>query len=492
MKSDRLSLSSCLVIALVLVFTPQALARVPATPELFRLDGDRLTRVIVTVARELPELPSLPQGRRDYPVMLLRTHGVLDVLEGRSVHSVAGLSTGSGPIGRPPDSGPMAYMHLLGAESDRVVRVVEVLATPDGFYVGEQVWPEVEGPPREEINPIRFERLSDGWSAYRGEFAGADEPLGTVVELERPYIPSRFTMDRETVQERLFNGVRLRDCTPTSRVVGQDPIDVRLPAGYSPARPAGLIVWISPVDDGGVPGFMHDALDEFGLIGIGARNSGNQRHVNDRFQLALDGVATATRRYHVDPERIYVTGMSGGGRTSSMLATCFPDVFMGCIPIVGMNTYRDVPLGNGRYSRRTFYKPAAEIMGLLRDRRFAPITGPPDFNHLQTLGASRILRGDGVEVNVFSYDDMGHVYPTAPRFKEALAWLDEPARVATEEGAAAAEQMLAGFYSRFKSRIDDGVDGARARALLMDVMEAGPWSPAAWTALELLGGGDSP
>ena len=177
---------------------------------------------------------------------MIRADGVLDVLEGRNVRPVAGLSTGSGPIGRPPDSGPMAYMHLFGAESEDVVRVIEVLATPDGFYVAEQVWPPVEGPPREEINPIRFERLSEGWSAYRGVFDRANEHAGEVAELERPYVPSRFTMDRETVQERLFNGVRLRECTPTSRVVGQDPIDIRLPAGYSPARPAGLIVWISP------------------------------------------------------------------------------------------------------------------------------------------------------------------------------------------------------------------------------------------------------
>lgn len=460
-------------------------------PELFRVEGDRLARAAVTVGRQLPDLPELPRGRRSHPAMLLRSIGVLEVLDGMDVRQVAGLSAGADPIGRPPDAETLAHLHLFGAGSDEAVKVVELLATPDGFYVGEQVWPERDQPVREEINPIRFERLSEGWSAYRGVFEPSLEPVGEVFELGRPYRASRFTMNHETVQERLFHGVKLRNCDPTTRIVGADPIGIRLPAGYDPSRPAGLIVWISPVDQGGVPPFMHEALDELGIIGIGAHNSGNQRNINDRLQLVLDGVATVTRRYHIDPERVYVTGMSGGGRASSIIATCFPDVFMGCIPIVGMNTYRDVPIGNGRYLPRMFYKPGPQMMRLLRDRRFAPITGPPDFNHVQTMGASKVLRGDGVEVNVFSYDDMAHEYPTAPRFKAALTWLDEPVWAARRQADEAAERMLAGYYSRFEGELR-GDDRDRARTLLMDVMDQGPWSPSAWTAMELLQGMDIP
>ena len=78
---------------------------------------------------------------------------------------------------------------------------------------------------------------------------------------------------------------------------------------------------------------MLEALDELGLIAVGVERAGNRRVFSERAQLMLDVIETARRRFHVDPRRIYMTGMSGGGRVTSAFSVCFPDVIRGSVPI---------------------------------------------------------------------------------------------------------------------------------------------------------------
>ena len=220
------------------------------------------------------------------------------------------------------------------------------------------------------------------------------------------------------------------------------------------------------------------------MVGVGVADSGNPRPLHDRLQVTLDSVATAMTRYHIDPERVYVTGMSGGGRCAALLWCCFPDVFTGGIPIVGVNGYRDIPAGPGKVYPASHSRPKGEMLALLRTRRLAPITGPPDFNHEHTLACVRVFERDRLDVRVFSYDDMAHEMPTPERFKEALGWVDEPWQ---ERHAASLESARAKLTKVRSLRENGALDDEELEDELLEIIREAPWTEPAWNALEMLG-----
>ena len=48
-----------------------------------------------------------------------------------------------------------------------------------------------------------------------------------------------------------------------------------------------------------------------------------------RLPLALLGYWNARSRYPIDPDRVYVGGLSGGSRVAQIAALAYPDVFRG-------------------------------------------------------------------------------------------------------------------------------------------------------------------
>jgi hypothetical protein len=192
----------------------------------------------------------------------------------------------------------------------------------------------------------------------------------------------------------------------------------------------------------------------------------------------------------VDPARVYITGMSGGGRISSMMVACFPEVFTGAAPIVGLACYEHVPTGVGQMWPRGYARPGPAVFGLFKTRRMGAITGSRDFNQIEMQHATDIMRRDGVQVRLFDYPRMGHEMPTPERFVEVMAWVDEPAQKAREAGIAEAKRLMAVYEGRRA-----GTGEEVARRMLVKVTEAAMWSEEAWRAASLLGhvpgGGDA-
>jgi predicted esterase len=117
------------------------------------------------------------------------------------------------------------------------------------------------------------------------------------------------------------------------------PFQVFVPPKYSPSVPHGLFVFMSP----GGPKVMPTWLPVFArhkLIFVGVPNTGKEAywhlHVS---RLALDAVHNLGRRYNIDPDRIYISGFSGGGMAASELIHAFPEVFAGCFCMNGENFY---------------------------------------------------------------------------------------------------------------------------------------------------------
>lgn len=430
--------------------------------------------------------PLLPGLSGPDSEMTRRLVGVLADLPAARIKELrACVLPGNKPIDNLSTAHRDCVIHLFAKDA---VRTIEIIRTTDGVLAARDI---SDQPPDQRpaalvarLSPERFYRLASGWSSFRAPFdvVPPDTAPTSVAALTPPYAPGWFTFDKEALGRRFLAG-RSTTIPGVARDLSTASIYIRLPKGYDPRYPAGLLVWVSPMDSGRpLPSFFPVA-DELGLVIVGPSGAGNECPVADRYQLVFDALATASERFHIDPRRVYVTGISGGGKIASVLWACFPDVFTGSVPIVGLACYENIPIGNGKVWPGLYAKPEARLFDLLKTSRSAAMTGPKDFNYEPILGAAKILTRDSLNVRVFEYPDMGHEAPTAARFSEALRWVDEPYRQKRDAEVAKAQTI----YDR---AIADGIvtaDPARRRAALVEITTAGPWTPAAWKAVELLG-----
>ncbi len=458
----------------------------------FRIDGDRPTRATITLTADPPAEPVC-----DAPMAQLIA-GRLAVLERRALQPLlASAPINPQPVASIDGERTLVYVHLERGEARRTV---EVVRTPRGDLIARDPADPTRPDARAKLIEGRFEALMADWPAYRGGFDergddGDDDapqppahppahPIGAH-QIEPPLEPSPHFLDEATINDRFYRGMRIK-FDPAGRDLRDETMNVRLPAGYSPRTPAPLLVWISPTDNAIPPQSIDPVLDELGMILIGVNNTGNQRPIFDRMQLALDAVATARTRWHVDPQRVYVSGWSGGGRTSAMLWGTFSDVFTGAAPIVGLNSFYETKAGPGKVWPRAYAKPRGEALRRLREQRLAIVTGTRDFNDENTQAQARMMTRDRLAVRVFEYD-MGHEVPNPQRLREVIAWMDEPARERRSQQAFEAGGVLSEYLASYPP--DAPPSDQRGREMLERIVEMAPWSKAAWSAVEILGGG---
>lgn len=435
----------------------------------FDLPSGRPTSIVVTRSVDAP--PDLGETSP----MLQELAGVLGTLAPRDFSRLRTMIR----AGQPPESLDGAtlvgVMHL---QSPAVTKRVEILQLPDSTLIASEVDPlDPEGQSAAVILPREFNQLTTNWSRYQGGFGPTDTPLGACVDMPHPYLASPVTFDPDTLST--LHGVRAT--RGTARDLEIETLWVRLPSGYDPRTPAGLILWVDPSESGRPPEFMHSAADAMNFIIVGAGSAGNDRYVADRHQLGFDAMANATARYHVDPSRVYAAGVSGGARLTSMYWGGYSDIFSGAIAIVGAAAYEAVPIGNNQFVPRE-YVLGDGARERLRKHRLAAMSGPSDFNFVSIERIIHSIDMDGYPARLFEYEDMGHDNPTPQRFTDVLKWVDTPWWESREESIERATVMLEGV----KRRAEDTISPA-AREALVRVTTIAPWSEPAWEAARMLG-----
>lgn len=186
--------------------------------------------------------------------------------------------------------------------------------------------------------------------------------------------------------------------------------NIFVPESYDPAMPAGVLVYISPSNSASIPEHWRAILADKNLIWVAANGSGNS--INPRLRIAYSLLAPAfiDRSYAIDTSRIFVAGLSGGGRVASMVAPEYPALFRGAIYICGAENF-------GRRSKQELER--------IRTGRFVFLTGSEDFNRGETKRVyNRYLRADIENSFYLDIPGMGHENPDAIRFAEALSYLD--------------------------------------------------------------------
>lgn len=185
---------------------------------------------------------------------------------------------------------------------------------------------------------------------------------------------------------------------------------VYVPASYDSALPAGLLVYISPSDSGGIPEEWKPIMERRNLIWIGAHRSGNTVSTSLRIAYALLAPVAMEKRYTLDAERVYLSGLSGGGRVSSIVAPDYAHIFKGAIYNCGADSW------SGERPERHEEMKA---------NHYVFITGTRDFNLRSTKNAYRAYEKAGIaNIKLMVIPRMAHRNPRAPDYERAIEYLD--------------------------------------------------------------------
>lgn len=333
------------------------------------------------------------------------------------------------------------------------------------------------------VDPGRlYDLVGDSSAVFLGDYDWKTKPevLGKVNDaIYADWGP--LHVDRAALTKRFFAGL---DTPPPAKIESyRDGFRYRIPKPYDARAPLGMLVWVSPGDDGTPPPQLAELADELGLVLAGANKSGNDRPVADRLQLALSIVSDVAREFHVDPRRVYIAGMSGGGKIATILQAGCPEIFSGCIPIVGTGWRRDVRLADGKAWPRIVGQPAKGSQEVLRSRRIAPITGQEDFNYRPMLAFAAQMKEDGLAVQVFDVPGLGHEMPSAAALREAVVWVDGPWQVLRQQEVSRGRELMKEYRAEYGA---DQPRSAKARELLQRLTSEAPWTEESWQAVEWL------
>lgn len=186
--------------------------------------------------------------------------------------------------------------------------------------------------------------------------------------------------------------------------------DVYVPGGYRLEKPAGLLVYISPTPSGDIPRRWKSVMDERNMIWIAARSSGNRVMTARRAIYAIYAPTLAGKHYTIDHERIYLAGLSGGGKVASVVATDFPQVFKGAMYNCGVKFW-------GERSPRQ--------IELVKQNHYVFITGTRDHALKSTKKVhEQYLESGVVHSTLMVIHNMDHRNPDSDAFDEAIQYLD--------------------------------------------------------------------
>jgi hypothetical protein len=239
--------------------------------------------------------------------------------------------------------------------------------------------------------------------------------------------------------------------------------ELYVPEDYDPEKSYPMMLYVSPGHGGGW-GVWRQVCEKYGVVMAGPHNAGNDVPMARRCRVVLDVLDDVRRRLHIDPDRTYISGMSGGGNACSRIAFALPELFGGNIAICGTWNLRVEPMVRRRMRERL---------------SVAVVTGERDFNGPEMAREFYPdLVAHQVRTRLWLIPGMGHDIPNASKMDEVFQWVEAglPERRQLAQ-AVPASRLVAPLSPE-----------AWSRALLMEAGERLQMSPGTTSGLFMLQG----
>ena len=234
---------------------------------------------------------------------------------------------------------------------------------------------------------------------------------------------------KETIPQNSNEQYQMRMSAPEAPAaydISQETFELLLPRNYKETEPHGLFVWISPGPKPDLSPDWEKVLADSKLIFVSALNSGNNRETPDRIRLAVEASHHLRQWFNVDPQRVYISGHSGGARVASMIGVAYADMFSGAACFMGVNFFRDTEGKDGTFYERR-YVPHPEIAILAQQHgRFALVTGEKDSNLINTKAVfEQGFKAQGFKgARLFEIPNQGHNRPDGRWLEKVIRFLD--------------------------------------------------------------------
>ena len=182
---------------------------------------------------------------------------------------------------------------------------------------------------------------------------------------------------------------------------------VRIPPGKGPS---GVLVFVKSGESGEMPSDWTAQLDARNLIWIAAEDFGNEHPSAQRILATIAALKFIESTATIDAKRLYLGGISGGGRIASQIMARFPQYFRGALFIVGAD----------------FWTASEEpFLPQIVANRYVFITGSADFNQLSMQRVYSKYRRAGVTAAMLmDLPHFGHQLPNAEQLGKAIDFLD--------------------------------------------------------------------
>jgi hypothetical protein len=149
------------------------------------------------------------------------------------------------------------------------------------------------------------------------------------------------------------------------------------------------------------------------IIFAGPRGADNDCPAKKRVRIVLDVLDDLRRHHHIDPDRTYLVGFSGGGRIACAVAFALPELFGGAMALCASGELREEPWLRQRVIDRL---------------SVALLTGEKDFNRAEVeRWRGPYLKEVGVRTRVWVQKSLAHGMPSEQTLAEAWRWLEEAA-----------------------------------------------------------------
>ena len=240
-------------------------------------------------------------------------------------------------------------------------------------------------------------------------------PERTAPILPSGYHPSVFVSGPGRLDWTFVISESSLDPAPSAMTAGylstRQTYELFVPPNYDPRRLYPMIIHVTAGPRSDAWAQWQQTCRAHNVILAGAHNAGNAVPLPARVRIVLDVLDDVRRRFHIDPDRTYISGMSGGGMAAAKIAFALPELFGGFTAICGCWNLRAEPMLRQRVSERL---------------SVAVLTGAMDFNRPELEREFfPILREHGARSIVQVYPGLGHGYPNAGQLEQVFRWMEQ-------------------------------------------------------------------